>query len=351
MVGLRLKILFIVFGALTMSAAAGAASEEASDIVSEPASAIESDTAADAAPMAASDAVSETAPATEASDAAPETAPATESTAAAEPAVSAESGAVTEDAAAKASGAKKSDSPNSLSLSFLVSSIYNFRGMNVFKENSQENQNALFSPSITGTVFHPGLWLKYAGFFQINGDNRGYLVDSGVGAEQDVAVGFDYDLTRKLTLEASLTYMFYPFARSRITGVEWPSYLEPAVGIQFRTNSGVRLGLDLSYFAPVQERLREDRYMYTLLSIGKAFQFHPRLALDLNYTFGYKLFADPGIWQDTILDMEFCLSLPFDITDSLKAVSGAHAAWGYLSGTSFGDQYMIYFSLDLVADF
>ena len=352
---LRLRIFLAVFGALTTMSATLSADpvEMTPETHEEPSAGL--DDASKAAPTgsqaaAASGTGAESGAATES---APTPAVVTES--APTPAAVTESAptpaAVTEPAPTPVSDADESENPNSVSLSFLVGSIYNFRGMNVFKETSQTDQNALFSPSITGTVFHPGLWVAYAGFFQINGDNRGYLVDSGVGAEQDIAVGFDYDLTRKLTLSTSLTYRFYPFARSRITGVEWPSYLEPSVGIHFKTNRGIRLGLDLSYFAPIQERLRDERYMYTLISIGKAFQFHPKLALDLSYSAGYKLFADPTIWQDTIFDMEFCLSLPFSITDRLQAVSGVHAAWGYLSGTSFGDQYMVYFSMDLVADF
>lgn len=244
-----------------------------------------------------------------------------------------------------------SKSPGSASFSLLVSSIYNFRGLNVFSETSQGDQNALFSPSFTRTVFHPGLWFKYAGFFQINGDNRAYLVESGVGAEQNIAAGFKYDFSSKLTALTSLTYRFYPFASPRITGVTWPSWLEPAVGIRWTPKRDIRLDLQLSYNIPIQERMRDQRYMYTLFSIAKAFQVHPRVALDLESAFGYKLYADPLIWQDTIFDITFCASLPFRISEQLKLVPATNAAWGYMTGTGFGDQYMIYFSLAIVAEF
>ncbi len=323
-----------------------------SDAAAEPDAVAESDAKAaesDVAP-AETGARAETGDGTESdtitqSDAANKSAPATESKAVTESAPAIEA------APAEESKAADSGRRNSVNLSFVLSSIYNFRGRNVFKETSQNDQNALFSPAVTGNVFHPGLWLKYAGFFQINGDNRGYLVDSGVGAEQNIAVGFDYEFSHKLKLSTSLTYLFYPFALSRITGVEWPSYLEPAIGIHYKTNRDIRLGLQISYFAPIQEPLRDQRYMYTLLDIGKAFQFHPKLALDFDLSFGYKLFADPAILQDTIFDLNFSISLPYTIVDKLKLVPGVHAAWAYFVSTRFGDQYMIYFGLDLVADF
>ncbi|MBN2342021.1 MAG: hypothetical protein JXX29_07970 [Deltaproteobacteria bacterium] len=243
------------------------------------------------------------------------------------------------------------DHENGVRVSSFVSSIYNFRGMNVFKETSQSDQNAVYSPAVTWTVLHPGLWFKYASFFQINGDNRAYLVDSGVGAEQDLATGFDYTFFNKLTLSASFTYYCYPFSRSRITGVHWPSYLEPAVGIGYRTHSGIRFGLNISYFAPVQGRLRDNRYMYSHFEFGKAYQFHPKVAVDFDLGMGYKLFADPSILQDTIFDFEFGLSVPYTIVKEMKLVPAVHTAWTYLVSTSFGDQYMIYFSVDLVIDF
>ena len=316
----------------------------ASDTVADSTAAPKSDTATDAETETEPDAETESDAVTE-SEVTTQTAPSEESSAGEEP-----------DRVIKAAPAEKPEDTeagfrNSVNLSFLVSSIYNFRGLNVFKETSQADQRALFSPSVTGTVFHPGVWIKYAGFFQINGDNRGYLIDSGVGAEQDIAVGFDYDFTDKLSLSTSLTYYFFPFALSRITGVDWPSYLEPAVGIQYKTDHGTRLGLQLSYFAPIQDRLRDQRYMYTNLIVGRSFQFTARLALDFDFSFGYKLFADPSILQDTIFDLDFCVSLPVSLADRLKLVPGMHAAWAYFVNTRFGDQYMVYLSLDLVADF
>lgn len=264
---------------------------------------------------------------------------------------------VKSDAVAEADTVSKSDAvqtaadSNSISLSLLVSSVYNFRGLNVFKETSQGDQNSLFSPSVTAPIFHPSLWLSYAGFFQIDGDNRGYLVDSGVGAEQDVAVGFDYDISNKWVLSTSLVYYFYPFSISHITGIKWPSYLEPTVGFNYTFDKSFKVGLQLSYFTPIQKRLRDQRYMYTRLIAVKEIPFHSKLSLDFNLSAGYKLFADPSILQDTIFDVEFCASLPYTIANNLKLVPTTHAAWAYLVGTNFGEQYMIYFSLSLVADF
>jgi hypothetical protein len=141
---------------------------------------------------------------------------------------------------------------NILELEFLLSSIYYFRGNNVFGETSQHEQNGVFSPSISWSIFNTGLWLKYAGYFQISGDNQEYLINSGVGHEQDLFLGWDHSFSAKWHFSSYFAYYFYPFSSEGMTGVRVPSVLEPSLGLSFHPTRLSLVELKLCYYASVQ---------------------------------------------------------------------------------------------------
>lgn len=231
-----------------------------------------------------------------------------------------------------------------------LASIYNFRGANVFMENSMMDQNALFAPSVTWAIFDTGLYIGYWGAFQLSGDNRAERVRSGYGHEQDLYIGYDLGLADDLiTLSFAFTYFFYPFAEEADAGATNPSIIEPLVGISIATV--IDIGLNISYFHAIQDGIASLRHAYFNFSLGKSFTFNKYVGMDLGMGLGIKAWANEDSPDDNIFDLHFDWGVPIHITEQLYVSPALHLAWTDLDGLSAGDEYMIYGSMNIGADF
>jgi hypothetical protein len=246
-----------------------------------------------------------------------------------------------------------------------LATIYNFRGWNTFAESSLMDQNALFAPSITWSIFDTGLYLGYWGAYQLSGNNKREMVDVGLGHEQDLLVGYDLGLADDIvTLSFAFTYFFYPFADEDAAGTANPSIIEPLVGISIATV--IDLGLNISYFHSLQEEIKGLRHAYFNLSAGKSFSFNDTFGMDLGMGLGIKAWIEDVNYNR--VDLHFDWSVPIHLTEQLYVAPALHFSWTDLKTVAVaddpttpevessrtaraGDEYMIYASINFGADF
>jgi hypothetical protein len=236
-----------------------------------------------------------------------------------------------------------------LNIDFEIASVYVLRGNNVFQEKSQSDQNGLFAPSITYTLGETGIYFTYWAGYQTTGHNMAELVDIGLGHEQDLIVGFDYELVSDvLTLNTAFIYYLYPFANKEKAGASLPSFLEPSLGISY--SAGLDLSLQLAYLLAVQEALSDFRYLYFHPTIGKRFEFSPTFGMSLSLGIGYKLFHDPDKMKDNVWDIGFDLEVPIQVTKAFYLTPAVHFAWTNLEGVGPGEEYVVWFGISTGAN-
>ena len=336
---------------MTMSGLAVAQEEEAS-----------ADADAEAAPA---DTAADVAPEPETPPPAPEPEPAAESEAAT---VSVSIATPAPAAEAESAATEEEKSAAGVNVDVGVSSIYNFRGLNSFQESSQQDQNAMFAPSVTWSIFDTGLYLGYWGAYQLTGGNKTEMVQAALGHEQDLYIGYDLGLADDLvTLSFAFTYFFYPFADEDVAGTANPSIIEPLVGISLATV--LDLGLKVSYFHGLQDELKTLRYAYFNFSVGKGFEFNNIFGMNLGASFGIKAYVEDVDYNR--FDLAFDWSIPIKLTEQLYLEPGVHLAWTDLKEVSSGmdddpattdtdesvrkatagDEYMVYWSINVGADF
>ncbi|MCP4678954.1 MAG: hypothetical protein GY854_26385 [Deltaproteobacteria bacterium] len=220
---------------------------------------------------------------------------------------------------------EEEDKKIGLNLDLGFASAYLFRGWNVFQKDSQMNQNMLIAPGITWTVFGSDLSVGYIGAFQVSGDNISSNIDKGIGAEQDLFASYKATISDTTTVSLSLYFYFYPFADEEAAGTNVPAYLEPS----FKINVAlfVDLGLSLSHFVGLQDAVKDYRYLYINPTIGKSFELHKIVSLELCLGYGRKLFNDPERMKDNVHDVLFTIALPIQMTDTIYMTPRFGLAW------------------------
>lgn len=234
-----------------------------------------------------------------------------------------------------------------------ISSAYVWRGYNIFQDTKPMDQNAMVSPALTLSL-PIGLSIGYWGAYQLNGENKSALVDAGVGAEQDLILGYERALNEQLMLSVGLTYYFYPLADEEIAGTSLPSYLEPAACITYSTFAD--LGFNLAYFHGLQEEVKGARHLYISPSVSRSFEIGATVAVEPALSFGYKIFNDSEI-EDNVYDVLLSVGVPIEAMGSFSMTPSVNAAWTNLSdvplgnGTvekrGFGDEVVVWGGLNL----
>jgi hypothetical protein len=232
-----------------------------------------------------------------------------------------------------------------LSLTLTYATAYVFRGYNVFQDSSQMDQRGLIAPGISWSIFDTGLTLGYWGAFQLYGENRRALVDGALGHEQDLFVTYDFEIVEgALSGSAGLYWYFYPFADPDVTGVRFPSYLEPVASLTVSTV--VDVSLEVAYMHQVGTPWW---VVYVHPSVSRDFQLHPMLTLGLTFGFGYKAFSDPLTTTDNVWDVTLDVELAIAPLDWLTLTPAIHAGWTNFEARSFEDEYLVWGSLDVSA--
>ena len=235
-----------------------------------------------------------------------------------------------------------------------VVSAYVWRGINMFQSSKQMDQHAMLSPSFTVALPETGLSFGYWSAYQLNGDNRSALIDLGLGAEQDLIVGYELALNKQLTAAFALTYYFFPFADKEVAGTSLPSYLEPSASITYSTAAD--LGLLVAYYHAVQDEIKVMRHAYVSPSVSKSFELSETVGLEPKASVGYKLFNDRNV-KDYVYDVTLGVGVPIAATKSISVTPSVNAAWANLSDVSqangavekrgFGDEYVVWGGLNI----
>jgi hypothetical protein len=212
-------------------------------------------------------------------------------------------------------------SDHMLNLNLEAASAYVWRGINKFGEDQNTQTFAMF-PSITATL--GGFSLGYWGAFQLSGDNKSVLVDSGVGAENDFILKYSAWLQRNLALSGSLTYFTHPFADADAAGTDDPMFLEPGIGISYLT--GADLGLYVGYYRGLQSVTEPASFVYISPSIGKTFHVNEDLGLAVGVSAGYKAFTNDPPNEDRAFDLALTLSAAIPFSD-MYITPQLHAAY------------------------
>jgi hypothetical protein len=218
-------------------------------------------------------------------------------------------------------------------------SAYVWRGVNIFGENQNTQAFSVF-PSITATL--GSLSLGYWGAFQLSGDNKSALVDSGVGGENDFILKYGGSLDNGLAYSAMLTYWVYPFADEVAAGTATPMYLEPGAGISYL--AGADLGLYVGYYRALQTVTEPASFVYINPSIGKTFHFNSDVGLALGLSAGYKAFTNDPPTQDHAFDVGLHVSAAIPFSD-MYITPQLHASYvtrdeDAVPNADFGDSFI-----------
>jgi hypothetical protein len=201
-------------------------------------------------------------------------------------------------------------------------SAYVWRGINMFGVNQNTQVFSVF-PSLTLTS--GALSLGYWGAYQLSGDNRSALVDSGVGGQNNFVLKYSGSGDGGLAYSAMLTYWIYPFADEEVAGTATPMYIEPGAGISYL--AGADLGLYIGYYRGLQTVTEPASFLYINPSIGKTFPLSSDIALALGLSGGYKVFTNDPPSEDRALDLALNVSvaIPFEDTYITPQVHAAYA--------------------------
>jgi hypothetical protein len=249
-------------------------------------------------------------------------------------------------AGAEAGGEESESEGLGLTLTAGVSSIYNWRGKNLFAEEKLNDQNALFS---IGASYAIGDFsISYWGGYQILGDNLGDNIDAGIGAEQDILFGWESEVAENVTLATTLALYFYPLAKEEIAGTAFPFYLEPSAVVTYSTAVDLKLGL--FYYYGIQSALEIDRYLYVNPGIEKSIELGETLGLDLAGAFGLKVptgdAAKDAYDGNNSQDAVVSAALPWSFGEGMSLAPKLSFAWTNIKDADFADSYMTYGGLD-----
>lgn len=238
-----------------------------------------------------------------------------------------------------------------LNIDLGLSSVYVFRGINMFQKSSQWDQLAFAAPSITFNVPGTnGLTIGYWGAYQLLGSNIGDKVDAGTGAENDLTVSYGRELAAKLTGGAGITGYTYPLANKDAAGTRVPLYLEPFVFATYGTF--VDAGAKITYMHGVQEAVSAYRYVYLNPSVSKTVTLSSAVSLVGTASFGYKLFTDrsTAVSDANTVDLLASIALPVTLSPRLYVKPSASWAWTNLPGISTQKEMVAFGSVNIGAN-
>jgi hypothetical protein len=215
------------------------------------------------------------------------------------------------DTGTRSSRSGRGASSKMLNIDVEAASAYVWRGINMFGVDQNTQTFSLF-PSVTATFGQ--LSLGYWGAFQMSGDNRSALVDSGVGNQNNFILKYSGSLDNGLAYSASLTHWIYPSADEEVAGTATPMYLEPGAGISYL--AGADLGLYVGYYRGLQAVTEPASFVYINPSIGKTFSVSEDMGIAVGLSAGYKVFTNDPPTEDRAFDLALNLSAAIPLSDA-----------------------------------
>lgn len=234
-----------------------------------------------------------------------------------------------------------------LNIDLGYASAYVFRGLNVFQQDGQMNQNMMVAPALSWSIFDTGLTVGYWGAFQITGDFISENIDGALGAEQDLYVTYDLALPSDMGLSFGLTYYLYPGSDETIAGTTLASYIEPRVS--FSASTLVDLGLNVAYFFGIQDvpGVRGISYLYLNPTVSKSLELSPMFGLDLGLGYGFKLFNEGNDGAANVHDGLASVAVPIQVTNMFSVTPGLNVALTNIPELDIADELAFWGGLNL----
>jgi uncharacterized protein (TIGR02001 family) len=244
--------------------------------------------------------------------------------------------------------AQEEDDGIGLSLGVGYASAYVWRGANVFSDGEQADQNMLLGPTVTWSVGDTGLYLGWWGGFQLNGSNRAANLESGVGAEQDLYVGYERDLTETLSMNVGLLGYGYPLATEAAAGAEFPFYLDVSAGLGW--SGPVDLGFQATWFQAIQSALVGGEHLYLNPTVAYALEPSEVWSLEASLGLGYKQSFGAEIAENR-WDVTLLVGAPIAVGGPVWVSPGFGVAWTDLADEGLLGEFTPWGALDVGADF
>jgi len=230
-----------------------------------------------------------------------------------------------------------------LSVEVAYSSLYYFRGDNLFKKDKLMDQNGLASLSASYAI--GPFSVTYWGGLQTNGDNIGENIDVGLGAEQDLAVSFTQELPADLSVEVGILSYMYPFADEEAAGTSFPVYLDPFLAVAWSGIVDARMCV--WWYLGIPSALADQRYVYFNPSLGKEFELNPNWSLGVEVNAGYKTYTlyagdNDDVPEDNLWDVLLKVGVSWTFLEDFYLNPSISAGWTNLSEQGFGDEYMVF---------
>ncbi len=231
------------------------------------------------------------------------------------------------------------------------STVYVFRGINVFQETSQMDQNMMLAPGITWEIPDTNFTLGYWGGFQISGDNVSANLNGALAAEQNLFVTYDLTLHNDIGLSLGAIYYFYPWSTNSGVGSSWASYIEPTVGLSYSCLAD--FGLDIAYFLGLQDEpgIFDISYLYIHPHMEKAFELTSKVALELGLEYGFKWFKEGNSGAANVHHLALMSGFPISLNNGFYVKPGLNVAWTNIPGQDFKDELVLWGGLNLGTDF
>jgi hypothetical protein len=246
-----------------------------------------------------------------------------------------------------------------LELSVELLSAYVFRGYNVFQAERQSEQKWVQRPRILWTAPGTGFSLGYAAANQISGDNLVDNVAAGLGAEQDLFVGYDFKRRSRWGLGTELAVVGYPAAEKSLVGTAVPVYVSVAAEPRYRHN----LYLFLGYLRGFRHGPIDGSQAYINPRFEKRIAFGDDMEMELQVGVGMKILqADLGVVADNVFDALATATLYYALNDVFYVGAKMGWAWtnlrprrdpdtGQTINPGFADEYVPFWGLSLGAEF
>jgi len=236
---------------------------------------------------------------------------------------------------------KENVEESSLNLDLEISSSYIFRGLNLFMEDSNLDQNILLAPSVTWYPFDEKFSIAYWGGYQISGSNIRDNIKNGVGLEQDLVLKYDdISIWNNLTFSPSINFYIYPFADSNVAGTSVPTYFDPIFAFNYQTTF-LKLGFNLTYYVGLEEAIRDSTYVYFNPTVSKEFTFEGDITLEILSGFGYKLYHKRSLMKDNVYDIFASSVLEIRLSKKVYLKPHLDIAWTNLEGKGISDEIAV----------
>jgi hypothetical protein len=211
----------------------------------------------------------------------------------------------------------------SLTLDLGLGSAYVWRGANVWGNRTSTQHFSLF-PSVA--YANGDFTAFYWGAYQVTGRDKGFKLDAGYGAEQDLGVSYSVAMGEQLSALFAATLYLYPLAKEDVAGTALPATVEPAVTLAYE--GPATFGLAVSYFRGLQDSTDTFSHIYLSPLVSKDLELSELLTLTLGASAGYKLWTN-SVGQDADendFDVQANVGVTYTRGD-LYVTPALHASW------------------------